>query len=248
MFVKKSLLMCIALISQASYAQAPENVRNVIDSFVNCDSGFFHQLKNNTDEFSHYVTLNEKPDIAYIPIENPLNDDATMFDSPIEYRGLSVIGYQNLAINTLTSGQYYYWGFIFDNTVDEIKTALNQLEWQTYNDSSYINNPQLYDRQNVNPSWRINPYVIDNVLPRFMTIEKALYLEPMAENQSHLFCSIQGDTTKEIVYQMNPSIKYIDEEEKIKLEQIQEEKRQALDLEQKYDENEVESVTEGDEI
>ncbi|RKS87770.1 hypothetical protein DES39_1013 [Orbus hercynius] len=206
---KVFLLCCSALLSQVAYAN--NNIQSVIDAFTNCDSSFFYQLKSNAESFEDITNLVIQDDIAYIPVDDITADDGNInyFLQPLPYRGLTIVGYQNIAIETLSLGQYYYWGFVIDGTVDSVKQSLDQLSWQKYNITSYVANPLTYDRKNKQQGWQNNPYVVDGIIPRIWTIEKSLYLEPINENQVHLVCSMQGDITKSLLDSIHPDIKYI---------------------------------------
>lgn len=213
MIKKCSLLVCAVLTSHAALADSNSNVQSVIDAFTNCDNSFFYQLKSNQSDFNGITDLVVKDDIAYIPVEDVTQNDRniTFFEQPIEYRGLTITGYQNIYIETPFLGQYYYWGMVIDGSVDNVKASLNQLPWQQYNSSSYVASPKLFDRQVKNSGWQNNPYAIDGVIPRAFTVEKSLYLEPINEHQVHLVCSIQGDVNKDILYSIHPDMRYIDE-------------------------------------
>ncbi|WP_392560156.1 hypothetical protein [Orbus mooreae] len=211
-FIIKTILLLGSVILISYPALANRNIQSVIDAFTNCDSGFFYQLKNNASDFEDITDLVLKEQIAYIPVKDIASNEGNThyFMQPIEYRGLTIIGYQNIYIETSYLGKYYYWGFIINGSIDDVKQSLNQLSWQKYNITSYVTNTQLYDRQQKNVGWRQNPYVIDGVVPRLFTIEKSLYLEPINENQIHLVCSLQGDIDKPLLYTMRPDMADID--------------------------------------
>lgn len=210
MIIKKILLL--GSLSLASYSSlANDNIQSVIDSFTNCDSSFFYQLKTNADDFADITDLVVKDDIAYIPVKDVTSDEGNThyFKQPINYRGLKITGYQNIYIKTELLGQYFYWGFVIDGKVDDVKETLSTLPWQQYNFTSYVANPLIYDRQQKNPAWQNNPYVVDGVIPRILTVEKSLYLEPINETQIHLVCSIQGDLTRPLLYSIHPDMEDI---------------------------------------
>lgn len=212
--IKKLTFLIGALLTSPLTFAVNNDIQSVIDAFTNCDNSFFYQLKVNADDFEGIADLVIKDDIAYIPVTNFSSEEGHTyyFTKPIEYRGLSITGYQNIYIQTPFLGQYYYWGFIIDDSIDKVKNQLPQLNWRQDSVVSYIANPKLYDLKDEKKGWQNNPYTIDEVITRANTVEKLLYLEPINEKQVHLICSIQGDTNNDLLYNIHPDIKYINQE------------------------------------
>lgn len=240
MLIKKlSVFICSSLLSCMVFAQntaKENNTDKIIDSFLQCDSQFFEQLAKNKKYFSQYADLDSFENIAYIPIKSMEYDDkgnTTMLKQPIKYKGLTIVGYQNIFIPTTLSGKFYYWGFILDNNLDEVKNTLKDINWLAYNNQVYIANSKIYDQKNKALLWQDNPYSIDMVIPRLWTVEKSLYLENIADNQSRITCSIQGDVEKDILYLTRPDMKPID----AKIEAKRQERIKAYKL-KKQKENE----------
>lgn len=231
-FICSSLLSCMVI---AQNAAKENNTDEIIDSFLQCDSQFFEQLAKNKKYFSQYADLDSFENIAYIPVQSMEydNSNTTMLKKPIKYKGLTIVGYQNIYIPTTLSGKFYYWGFIFNNNLDEVKNNLKNLNWLPYNNQVYIANPKIYDQKNKALLWQDNPYSIDMVIPRLWTVEKSLYLENIADNQSRIACSIQGDIEKDILYLTRPDMKPLD----AKIEAKRQEKIKAYKL-KKQKENE----------
>lgn len=208
---KTVLLGCLFV---CHYAIGNDNVTSVVDSFLNCDNSFFHQLKDNIEDISPYSDLTIKDDIAYIPVSDvsSTNDHEYRFKEPIKYRGLELAGYQNIYINTNLLGKYYYWGFTVNNSIKEIQGRLPQLSWQPFNEMAAVANSRIYDSKNHDKGWQNNPYIFDGVVPRANTIEKSIYLEKIDDNHAMLLCSLQGDIDKNTLYLIHPDMKYIDQE------------------------------------
>ncbi|MWN06435.1 hypothetical protein [Gilliamella sp. Pas-s95] len=240
MLLKKiSVLICASFVSCMSFAQmndAQSETDNVIDTFFQCDNQFYEQLAKHQESISQYVDLATTPDnVTYIPVESIQENDKNkvLFKKPLEYRGLKITGYQSIYIPTTLSGQYLYWGFIFDNKEDEIKNALNNINWLPYNTNVYIANAKIYDLNAKLTEWQDDLYAIDGVAPRFGTINKALYLEDITDKQSSVFCSIQGDLKKEILIEARPDLKPIiekqeaEQQERIKAYKEKKQKEEA---------------------
>lgn len=244
MVLKKfTLSTCFSLFSCIVFAQdyKPSVTDNLVDTFLNCDSQFFHYLAENKQAISEYVDLTTKDNVTFIPVESIYQPDknSVNFKKTFEYRGLKIIGYQNIFIPTNLSGQYYYWGFIFDNNQDEIVKNLDNLKWSRYNEKVYIANSKIYDRNTKIAEWKNNPYSIDSVVPRLGTIEKALYLENVDNKQNSILCSIQGDLNKELLYKDRPDIKPLDEE----FEKNRQEKIKAYKLKKQKEQQEKKAVS-----
>ncbi|MWN32846.1 MULTISPECIES: hypothetical protein [unclassified Gilliamella] len=220
MLLKKlSVLVCASFISCMSFAQTNDEhseTDEVIDTFLQCDNQFYKQLDKHQESMRNYVDLAVTANnVTHIPIESSQQDDKNkvMFKKPLEYRGLKIIGYQNIYVKTTLSGLYLYWGFIFDNQEDEVKSTLNNISWLPYNTNAYIANAKIYDFNAKPMKWQDDPYAIDGVTPKFGTISKALYLENFANNQTSVFCSLQGDLKKEILLEDRPDLKTIIEKQ-----------------------------------
>ncbi|MWP62476.1 hypothetical protein [Gilliamella sp. Pas-s25] len=216
---KLSVLVFASFISCMSFAQTnneQSETDKVINTFLQCDHQFFKQLATHQELINQYVDLATTSDnVTYIPVESIQQSDKNkvMFKKPLKYRGLKITGYQNIYIPTTLSGHFLYWGFIFDNNEDEVKNTLNNINWLPYNTNVYIANAKIYDRQLKPTVWQDDPYAIDGVIPRLGTINKAIYLELFANNQSTVFCSIQGDLDKETLLATRPDLKPIIEKQ-----------------------------------
>ncbi|OCG32640.1 hypothetical protein A9G36_09620 [Gilliamella sp. Choc6-1] len=245
-----SMLLCASFISCMTFAHSKINTNdtnNIIDAFLECDNQFFEKLAKYKKPFSKYVTLTTDNDVTYIPVESikDTNRNKVMFKKPFKYHGLTITGYQNIYISTSSSGEFYYWGFIIDNNLEDAKKALNNVNWLQFNFEIYTANAKMLDLNSKPPVWQDNPHSIDMAFPRRKTIEKALYLETITEEQSRLTCSIQGDLNKEVLYATRPDIKSI--EAKIKTEI--DEKLKAIELlqvqqEQDNQPNELQTISE----
>lgn len=88
--INRKTLLILSSLFICNSALANDNVTSVVDSFFNCDNSFFHQLKDNVEDFSVYSDLNVKDEIAYIPVNDISsdNDFTYTFRQPINYRGL----------------------------------------------------------------------------------------------------------------------------------------------------------------
>lgn len=211
MFLTRCSSVLIASLAVPFAMANQANLQSAVDAFMNCDSSFFHQLKSNANDFSTSMDLVVQDDFAYIPVEDVTQQDKSSytFSNPIHYRGLTLTGFQNIYIETPLLGTYYYWGFIVDNSRDEVKNSLSQFNWVQYNETSDITNSKIYHRQDKNPHWENNPYSVDGIAPQLMTVEQSLTVLDVNETQTSLICSIQGDIPEELLYSIRPDMKLI---------------------------------------
>ena len=255
LFKKLTVIACSSLMSCIAFAQDNKAsvTDKIVDTFLACDNQFFQNLAENKKTFSEYVDLTTKDNVTFIPVESIYQQDKNkvIFKKPLKYRGLTITGYQDIYIPTNLSGKYYYWGFIFDNSQEEIINALKNIKWSNYNENVYIANAKIYDRNAKSPEWEENLYAIDGVVPRLGTIEKSLYLENIDNNYNRVLCSIQGDLKKDILYKDRPDIKLFDEQ----IKKEQQEKIEAYKLKKEQEKNnatqessEGKSSKEGDNI
>ncbi|MDF7669711.1 hypothetical protein PT276_00590 [Orbaceae bacterium ESL0721] len=209
------LLTPLSVMAQSNKKQIESNqLESIITAFTQCDDQFFKNITVNHSELSPYVDLiKSDQEIAYIAVEDVENDgkNSIKFKKPLKYRGLEFISYQNIYANIPSLGHFYYWGFIINNSRNEVKQALNEYKWQDYSDDITITNAQISDDSS--PNWRPNPYTISDIAPKVGSMEKILYIEDVPDsNQVRLFCTLQGDVTKENLYKLRPDMKIIDKQ------------------------------------
>ena len=115
-FVGALLISCITLAQQEMNLKKTDQV---FDAFLQCDKQFFKKLAENKISFNHYVDVTTSDNVTYISVESIKNgeENKVTFKKVYPYHGLTVSGYRNLNISTATSGKFYYWGFILDNSV-----------------------------------------------------------------------------------------------------------------------------------
>lgn len=186
--------------------------KQLIDTFSRCDLHFFAVIHDNQAELSHFFPIEEiNSQYAYIPVpnRNDTNKNSITFNEPIEFDGLTIIGYYDSAMAFNAIGDYYFWGFIVDNDLGEIKNSLNTIDWIVQEENLfYISNPLIrHSDDNLN-AWTINKGTTTGVktIPAPHTTEKLLILE-RSENTSLLLCSIQGFVPIELLHQERPDIK-----------------------------------------
>lgn len=183
----------------------------LIETFVLCNPNFFSTIYNNKDElqqFTNIQTVDEN--LAYIQVTNRVDASKNFlyFSTPFKYKDLTIKGYYDSAMDLGRIGKYYFWGFIIDNDIKQIKNTLNFLKWKNMEDNQlYIANPKI---RNINEDvqvWHDNNGTVIGVktVPAPNTTEKLLLLEKGA-NMTLLICSIQGVVSSELLKRERPDI------------------------------------------
>lgn len=184
----------------------------LIDSLSLCNTNFFKAIYDNKDELLKVTNVNIiDSDQAFIPVENrtDTNKNYVYFKTPIHYKNLTIKGYYDSAMDLGKIGKYYFWGFIIDNDINQIKETLNFINWKNMEDDLlYIANPMI---RNINDDvhvWKENTGTVVGVktIPAPDTTEKLLLIEK-GTNMNLLICSMQGIVTNELLKQERPDIK-----------------------------------------
>lgn len=184
---------------------------SLIEALTSCNPDFFkyvYEYKNDLKSHTNVEIFNENQ--AYIPVEN--RSDTTKnfvyFRSPITYKNLKIIGYYDSAMDLKKMGKYYFWGFIIENNINQIRNSLDFLEWKNMEDNLlYIANPMIRSVNDDIQVWHKNTGTVVGVktIPAPNTTEKLLLLEK-GDNMQLLICSIQGIVTNNLLRQERPDI------------------------------------------
>ncbi|OCG61742.1 MULTISPECIES: hypothetical protein [unclassified Gilliamella] len=183
----------------------------LIDSFTPCTPDFFQQIYASKDELEKYTDITLfKQNQAYIPVENrsDIAKNFVYFKTPMTYKNLIITGYYDSAMDLGKIGKYYFWGFIINNEISQIKETLNFIDWKKMEeDVLYIGNPMIRSINDDIQVWHKNTGTVVGVktIPAPDTTEKLLLLEK-APNMTLLICSIQGIVTSELLKQERPDI------------------------------------------
>ncbi|WP_085247062.1 hypothetical protein [Gilliamella mensalis] len=183
----------------------------LIDSLTLCTPDFFRKVyinKNKLRKHTNIKIFNRNQ--AYISVENryDIAKNYVYFKKPMSYKDLTITGYYDHAMNLGKMGKYYFWGFIIDNDINQIKETLNFIDWQSMEDNIlYIGNPMIRNINDEIQIWEKNNGTVVGVktIPAPDTTEKLLLLEKDA-NMNLLICSIQGTVTSELLKQERPDI------------------------------------------
>ncbi|MWN06495.1 hypothetical protein [Gilliamella sp. Pas-s95] len=183
----------------------------LIDSLTLCTPSFFKDVYANKEELEKYTNIKVfNQNQAYIPVENRTNLDRNYvyFKTPMAYKNLTITGYYDSAMDLGKIGKYYFWGFIVDNDINQIKETLKEINWKNMEENLlYIGNPMIRSINDDTQVWHKNTGTVVGVktIPAPDTTEKLLLLEK-GPNMTLLICSIQGVVTPQLLKQERPDI------------------------------------------
>lgn len=187
------------------------NINQLITSFVECNEKFFSEISHYKYELSTYTPINDiNQQLAYIPVTDRSKNGYNyhVFSKPITYKSILLTGYYDSALSLGKFGDYYFWGFIVDNSLDEIKSSLDFLSWsEMEKDSLYTANSKIRFSDDGLDVWHDKTNIIAGVktMPALGTTEKLLLLEKSPE-MTLLVCSIQGFFPPELLQTIRPDI------------------------------------------
>ncbi|MCO6553189.1 MAG: hypothetical protein J6563_09485 [Gilliamella sp.] len=183
----------------------------LIDSLTPCTPDFFKKIYNNKEELEKYADIKIfDKNQAYIAVKNraDITKNYVYFKTPMTYKTLTITGYYDSAMDLGKMGKYYFWGFIIENDINQIKDTLNFVDWKNMEDNLlYIANPKIRSINDDIKTWHKNTGTVVGVktIPAPDTTEKLLLLEK-SPNMNLLICSIQGIVTSELLKQERPDI------------------------------------------
>ncbi|SCB78893.1 hypothetical protein [Gilliamella intestini] len=183
----------------------------LIDSLTLCTPHFFKDIYSNKEELEKYTNIKLiDQNQAYISVENrsDITKNYVYFAHPMTYKNLTITGYYDSAMDLGKMGKYYFWGFIINNDIDQIKETLNFVDWKNMEDNLlYIANPKIRNINDDLQTWHKNTDIVVGVktIPVPDTTEKLLLLEK-GPNMNLLICSIQGIVTPALLKQERPDI------------------------------------------
>ncbi|MFQ1017981.1 hypothetical protein [Gilliamella apicola] len=183
----------------------------LIDSLMLCTSDFFKEVYTNKDELKKHANIKIfNQNQAYFAVENrsDIAKNYILFKKPVTYKNLTITGYYDSAMDLGKIGKYYFWGFIIDNDINQIKDTLNFVDWKNMEDNLlYIAKPKIRSINDDLQTWHKNTGTVVGVktIPAPDTTEKLLLLEK-SPNMNLLICSLQGIITPELLKKERPDI------------------------------------------
>lgn len=210
--MKKIFALIVALCSSLANANNDQqDIDLFIESFTHCDATFFSNMSNIQNKLSDYTKITPINNIqSYISVEDRTSSKKNhhTFSKPIYYHSLKLTGYYDSQLDLGKYGEYYFWGFIIDNPLQEIKSSFNFLSWnEMEKDSFYTTNTKIHFSEDSLKTWHENSDTITGVktVPSQGTAEKLLLIEK-SDDMIILACSIQGFFPPELLATIRPDL------------------------------------------
>ncbi len=212
LMMKTIILLCLCIYSVFAFPNEHSGaVQSLVKSLTECNDLFFSNISKYKNELIPNVPIEEISDqLAYIPVKNRKmhNANYVQFAQPIRYGSLIINGYYDNSLNLGKRGDYYFWGFVIDNSLEEIRSELNFLSWtEIEKDSLYTFNLKIHRSEDSIETWHNNPNTNIGIktMPAPGTAEKLLLLEKTPD-ATYLVCSLQGYFPPEVLAIIRPDI------------------------------------------
>lgn len=201
-----TLLACALLLpSLAHAADAP--LTDTLKAFTRCDAEFFSKLHAHRDEWKAYAPLEVDKENAWIAVRNRASDkenSVPISTPPIV--GLKLLSYSDISAEMDELGNYYYWGFTVQGSVDEVARLMVPLMPQPALLQRAGNG---YVRSEVKDgnTWRAI-VAQPSTAPGTQRVERLLLIEPEAKqrDQTRVSCSVQGGVDGALLARLRPDI------------------------------------------
>ncbi|POW55704.1 hypothetical protein C3408_17545 [Candidatus Pantoea alvi] len=184
-------------------AASPVNAKTLTQSLTQCDTTFFSEIYHQRTTLSRVAPLTIDGHYAWFKASAEGNG-SLWFAQPLRELNLTLTGYflQTSDLNKINYGNYYYWGLIFKETPDEVKSRLNGLSWSK-TDEGYFSQAMI--KADASSAWEKNRQAVSGIAPAKESTEKLLMIEKGKEG-TLLLCSLQGNVTPDMLAALRPDL------------------------------------------
>lgn len=208
---KQCAIIGLMLMSLGSTAKA-QTEQGLVDQFLTCSPKFFEYISTNKASLSKYAAIKENGIYANFSVANRFasldsQDYNVMFKQPMSLNGLKIVGYSDQVIDLtmMNSGTYHTWGFLVDNSPQQVRKALTTVQWMQPDPELAIANPQIISSVKDSTVWKTNNNSLSGTVPSTGSAEKILMIDK-DEKYTMLVCSIQGNVTEQLLKQERPDL------------------------------------------
>ena len=193
------LLPCLALIAACTATAAQAD--SLPQSLIQCDSGFFKEMKAQSKALKEVVPLVTHNQYAWI---TPAKDgsETTWFSRPLKMQQLTLSGYYQSQNDLDEMGKYYFWGLIIDESPAVVAAAMPEANWQKDGDD-YFASPMIKTPRD--KDWTENTTAVGGIAPAKDSVEKLAILSEH-NGKSLLTCTVQGAVTNDILLSLRPDL------------------------------------------
>jgi hypothetical protein len=205
-------LLGLALTCSQALADTPEQL---FQKFAQCDDGFFRALPAEASALASNLTLAVHDGVASPNVGDRLLEGGRYqaFATPLEVQGVRLVGYYDEASSVNGMGDFLFWGFVAEGSVDEVQERLRPLivdagrltkrgeSWARV-EMRKIGDPML--------KWRTEGLAGAGVPTPFGQVERVLLVEPGKEppfnGRVKVMCSLQGTVTPPLLQVYRPDL------------------------------------------
>lgn len=178
------------------------NAASLPDTLVYCDSRFFGELYKQRDMLKKAAPINQDNHnhAWFVPAKD--GEEILRFSQPIKIQKLTFLGYYQSYSDLKKYGQYYYWGFIIDESPEAVVAAMPKAGWQQAGDT-YMAMPMIKNMDD--KSWKKNITAVNGIAPAKGSVEKVAIVEA-SQGKTLLVCTVQGNVTDELLLPLRPDL------------------------------------------
>jgi hypothetical protein len=197
--MKNILITLLVTFSVTTVVQA----ETLPESLLHCDSRFFSELYAQQGKLKNLapMVVDNHHHAWFVPPKD--NNGTVWFANPIKTGTLSIVGYSLQETDLEVMGKYYYWGLIFNDSIEAVMAALPQASWHKAGEE-YFANPQI--KYTGDSDWQPNTGAASGIAPAKGSVEKIALLST-SNGRTTLLCSIQGSVTNGILESLRPDLR-----------------------------------------
>lgn len=208
-----TLLASILLFTTDSTSAASSSHASPIEAlrlFAKCDASLFNALKENSDLLGTGVEVKKRGKAATIAVENPLAEKGRdqVFSEPVVIDGLRFIAWHDEVSYDFEFGGFLFWGFRAEGSLNAVAKKINGM---LSTSEKLVDAGNTWARAEIRgigdpvDSWRPSNAGTGTVTANG-SVERVLFLESGADNQTNVFCTLQGSVTPALLQVLRPDL------------------------------------------
>ncbi|MDR0565221.1 MAG: hypothetical protein LBG78_09855 [Azoarcus sp.] len=215
-----ALAACAAPQSDSTTASVHfEHLTNDADKLIAalsyCDNRLFEEIYKNKEQLKAFAPIATNGTVSHFVVENRAQREkgVVKFSKPLIGK-VSIIGYEDWSPRFDSLGEFYYWGFHINGTVDYIQKAILPLlakaKWLKRDGNFYVI-PELYNLNRPDLGWSLENNITGGRVAARDTLERVLIIEQADASQpgvTTVLCTVQGrQVPAKIIQVLRPDIK-----------------------------------------
>jgi len=214
--MKKLFIYLFYAATSSAYAQN-ESVDLFIKELSRCDGQYFKKIDEHKSELESLAPIRSLKQYSSFKVQDtkhPTNS-RIIFKQPVNFAGLSVIGYFDEVIDLPKGMSSYSWGYLVSDNIQNTAVKLRSFIWDTMrlrDTGDYFVRSEIWNHLESEGGWARKK--TEPGLPQRGTIERVLLIEPYSGNKSFIRfgCSIQGNIIEPILHSVRPDIETLSQQ------------------------------------